>query len=223
MENYLKTIQDLVAKPIKEMAETGIEGDRKYGAKRALLIEALEVLKTEHKIDLKGSAFVSPFDNGGVKLKKVQTSTSSPEQYTMLKHCFLMGLPKTEYASTQVDLVAFQKELGLTNKEKDKRLVAIANKKTQLHDKYAVVADRKDKALKKVGTEIGKFSKSLTIEQEKANKAPPTPKKPFEKVVTSSTTLFKNVEEYKGLVGNKKEVWMEDYRKLMARLGVVIK
>ena len=177
MENYLKTIQDLLAKPIKEMAGTGIEGDRKYGTKRAVLIKALEVLKTEHKIDLKGSAFISPFDNGGVKLKKVQTSTSTPEQYAVLKHCFLMALPKSEYAHSQADLIAFQKELGLTNKEKSDRQSAIANKKTKAHDQYDLARSRKNKALTKIGNEIGKFSKSLTLEEaKKANKGKP-PKK----------------------------------------------
>ena len=216
MTNYIKTIQAVLAKPIKEYAKKGIELD----TKRAILMKALEVLKTEHKIDMKWSDFLSPLTNGGKPNPKTK-STSSVEVWIAIKSMFVAALSKTEQELSWTDLKDVQKKLGLTNNEKDKRAVAVANKKTKLHDTYQNIAFAKSAVGMKLGSQIKDFRNSLKTEQEV--KEPTTPKKPFEKVVTSSTTLFKNVEEYKGLVGNKKEVWMEDYRKLMARLGVVIK
>jgi|EP00919_Chromeraceae_sp_WS-2016_P043476 hypothetical protein len=216
MNNYIKTIQEVLAKPISEFTKTGIA----YGAKRAALMEALEVLKTAHNIDLKWSDFLSPLTNGGKPNPKTK-STSSVDQWFAIKDMFIMALPKTEQYLSWTVLKEVQAELDLTNNEKDKRAVAVANKKTKAHDKYQDIAHKKSAIGHKIGSQIKDFRNSLKSEQEV--KEPTTPKKPFEKVVTSSTTLFKNVEEYKGLVGNKKEVWIEDYRKLMARLGVVIK
>jgi len=217
MDNYIKTIQAVLAKPIKDFTQSGIS----HGSKRAVLMKALEVLKTEHKIDMKWSDFLSPNTNGGKPNPKTK-STSTPEQYTAIKSMFVMALPRAEQELSWLVLKDVQTKLGLTNKEKDKRAVAIANKKTRLHDRYQAIAFRKDAVGMKLGSQIKDFRNGLKTEQEV--KEPTTPKKPFEKVVTSSATLFKNVEEYKGFDnGNAKQVWIEDYRNLMARLGVVIK
>ena len=216
MNNYIETIQAVLAKPIKDFTKSGIS----HGSRRAVLMQALEVLKTEHKIDLKWSDFLSPLTNGGKPNPKTK-STSSVDQWIAIKGMFVAALSKTEQELSWTVLKEVQAKLGLTNNEKDKRAVAVANKKTKLHDQYQNIAFAKSAVGMKLGSQIKDFRNSLKTEQEV--KEPTTPKKPFEKVVTSSTTLFKNVEEYKGLVGNKKEVWMEDYRKLMARLGVVIK
>jgi len=219
MNNYIETIQAVLAKPIKEYAKKGIELD----TKRAILMKALEVLKTEHKIDMKWSDFLSPNTNGGKPNPKTR-STSTPEQFAVIKAMFVMALPRAEQQLSFTVLKDVQAKLGLTNKEKDKRAVAVANKKTKLHDRYQAVAFRKDAVGMKIGSQIKDFRNGLKTEQDKANKVPPTPKKPFEKVVTSSTTLFNNIEEYKGFDGgNAKQVWIEDYRNLMARIGVVIK
>ena len=216
MNNYIETIQAVLAKPIKDFTKSGIS----HGSRRVVLMQALEVLKTEHKINMKWSDFLSPLTNGGKPNPKTK-STSSVEVWIAIKSMFVAALSKTEQEMSWTDLKDVQKKLGLTNNEKDKRAVAVANKKTKLHDTYQNIAFAKSAVGMKLGSQIKDFRNSLKTEQEV--KEPTTPKKPFEKVVTSSTTLFKNVEEYKGLVGNKKEVWMEDYRKLMARLGVVIK
>ena len=184
-------------------------------------MEALEVLKTAHNIDLKWSDFLSPLTNGGKPNPKTK-STASVEQWFAIKSMFVMALPRAEQELSWLVLKDVQAKLGLTGNEKDKRAVAIANKKTKAHDKYQSIAFRKSAVGMKIGSQIKDFRNGLKTEQEV--KEPTTPKKPFEKLVTSSATLFKNVEEYKGFDGgNAKQVWIEDYRKLMARLGVVIK
>ena len=217
MDNYIKTIQAVLAKPIKEYTKKGIELE----SKRAILMKAMEVLKTEYKIDMKWSDFLSPMTKGGKPNPKTN-STSTPEQWFAIKAMFASALPRAEQELSWLVMKDVQKKLGLTNKEKDKRAVAIANKKTRLHDRYQAIAFRKDAVGTKLGYQIKDFRNSLKTEQEV--KKPTTPKKPFEKVVTSSATLFKNVEEYKGFDnGNVKQVWIEDYRNLMARIGVVIK
>ena len=217
MDNYIKTIQAVLAKPIKDFTQSGIS----HGSKRAVLMKALEVLKTEHKIDMKWSDFLSPLTNGGKPNPKTK-STASVEQWFAIKSMFVTALPRAEQELSWLVLKDVQAKLGLTNNEKDKRAVAIANKKTKAHDKYQSIAFRKSAVSMKIGSQIKDFRNGLKSEQEV--KEPTTPKKPFEKVVTSSATLFKNVEEYKGFDGgNAKQVWLEDYRNLMARLGVVIK
>tara|TARA_R100000995_G_scaffold2093_1_gene1410 strand:- start:91 stop:744 length:654 start_codon:yes stop_codon:yes gene_type:complete len=217
MDNYIKTIQAVLAKPIKDFTKSGIS----HGSRREVLMQALEVLKTEHKIDMKWSDFLSPLTNGGKPNPKTK-STSTVEQWVAIKAMFVVALPKTEQELSWLVLKDLQKKLGLTNNEKDKRAVAIANKKTKAHDRYQAIAFSKSAVGMKLGSQIKDFRNSLKATQEV--KEPTTPKKPFEKVVTSSATLFKNVEEYKGFDnGNVKQVWIEDYRNLMARIGVVIK
>tara|TARA_R100000908_G_C3692227_1_gene106146 strand:+ start:84 stop:737 length:654 start_codon:yes stop_codon:yes gene_type:complete len=217
MDNYIKTIQAVLAKPIKDFTKSGIS----HGSRREVLMQALEVLKTEHKIDMKWSDFLSPLTNGGKPNPKTK-STSTVEQWVAIKAMFVVALPKTEQELSWLVLKDLQKKLGLTNNEKDKRAVAIANKKTKAHDRYQAIAFSKSAVGMKLGSQIKDFRNSLKATQEV--KEPTTPKKPFEKVVTSSATLFKNVEEYKGFDGgNAKQVWIEDYRNLMARIGVVIK
>jgi hypothetical protein len=217
MDNYIKTIQAVLAKPIKDFTKSGIS----HGSRREVLMQALEVLKTEHKIDMKWSDFLSPLTNGGKPNPKTK-STSTVEQWVAIKAMFVAALPKTEQELSWLVLKDLQKKLGLTNNEKDKRAVAMANKKTKAHDRYQALAFSKSAVGMKLGSQIKDFRNSLKATQEV--KEPTTPKKPFEKVVTSSATLFKNVEEYKGFDnGNVKQVWIEDYRNLMARIGVVIK
>ena len=219
MNNYIKTIQAVLAKPIKDFTKSGIS----HGSRREVLMQALEVLKTEHKIDMKWSDFLSPNTNGGKPNPKTR-STSTPEQFAVIKAMFVAALPKTEQELSWLVLKDLQKKLSLTNNEKDTRAVAMANKKTKAHDRYQSLAFSKSAVGMKLGSQIKDFRNGLKTEQDKANKVPPTPKKPFEKVVTSSTTLFNNIEEYKGFDGgNAKQVWIEDYRNLMARIGVVIK
>jgi hypothetical protein len=76
MDNYIKTIQAVLAKPIKDFTKSGIS----HGSKREVLMQALEVLKTEHKIDMKWSDFLSPNTKGGKPNPKTK-STSTPEQW----------------------------------------------------------------------------------------------------------------------------------------------
>ena len=217
MDNYIKTIKTVLATPIKEYTAVGM----KLESKRAVLMQALEKLKTEYKIELQWSDFLSPNTKGGKPNPKTK-STSTPEQYAAIKAMFVAALPRSEQELAWLVMKDVQKKLGLTNNEKDKRAVAIANKKTRLHDRYQAMAFRKDAVGQKLGSQIKAFRNSLKTAQEV--KEPTTPKKPFEKVVTSSATLFKNVEEYKGFDnGNVKQVWIEDYRNLMARIGVVVK
>ena len=186
MNNYIETIQAVLAKPIKDFTKSGIS----HGSRRAVLMQALEVLKTEHKIDMKWSDFLSPLTNGGKPNPKTK-STSSVEVWIAIKSMFVAALSKTEQELSWTDLKDVQKKLGLTNNEKDKRAVAVANKKTKLHDTYQNIENINMNRAKQM--RIDKF-----------------------------VILF--AEEYKGFDnGNVKQVWIEDYRKLMARLGVVIK
>ena len=204
--NHLATIRSVIAEPIKAMAKAGIA----YGKKKELMLTALDTLSSEHDINLIWSDFVSPFDNGGVKLKKVQNSTSSPEQWAMIKACFAMAMNQTEQVLVTFDLKAYQKELSLTN--------AATKGETAKARSYRMKARNKKAANQKLNSQINDFKGLIKT-------TTPSDDTLHDKLVKRSDSFIKvfSDDDYKSLVGNNKTVWLSDYTKLMAKIGIVVK
>jgi len=204
--NRLNIMASIISEPIKAMAKAGIT----YGKKKELMVTALDTLRSEHDIDLIWSDFISPFDNGGIKLKKVQNSTSSPEQWAMIKSCFAMAMTETERGSLTLDLKVYQKELGLTN---------VATKgETAKARSYRTKALAKTAANQKLNSQIKDFRVSIKT-------TTPSDDTLHDKLVKRSDSFIKvfSDDDYKSLVGNNKTVWLSDYTKLMAKIGIVVK
>ena len=204
--NRLNIMAGIIAEPIKAMAKAGIA----YGKKKELMIAALDTLRDKHEINLIWSDFISPFDNGGVKLKKVQNSTSSPEQWTLIKACFAMAMNQTEQGLVTFDLKAYQKELGLT--------LAATKGETAKAKSYRSKARNKTAANQKLNSQITDFKNLIKPTKESDDTLQ-------DKLVKRSDSFIKvfSDDAYKSLVGNNKTVWLSDYTKLMAKIGIVVK
>jgi hypothetical protein len=82
---------------------------------------------------------------------------------------FVTALPKSEQELAWLVMKDLQKKLGLTNNEKDKRAVAMANKKTRLHDRYQAIAFRKDAVGMKLGSQIKDLGTVLRLHKRSRN------------------------------------------------------
>ena len=205
INNRLNTIMSVIAKPLTEMAKAGIV----KGRKTEIMVKALETLKTEHDIQLAWTDFLSPFTNGG-KPDPQTKSTSSPEQYTAIKACFAMAMNQTEQVLVTFDLKAYQKELSLTN--------AAKQGETGKAKAYRKKARNKKAAINKLGSLINDFKGHIKT-------ATPNDDTLQDKLVKRSDSFIKvfSDDAYKSLVGNNKTVWLSDYTKLMAKIGIVAK